>query len=165
VRNLVLFALLLTGISTVGATSAAAGHGAPFGAAGCGLGAVVFGGKPGIVQIFAATTNVVLLDNQTFGITSGTLHCGARSYATVAAHEFIETNREAFAKDVSRGSGETIDTIAAIGGCRDPRAVAATLQRNFKRIFPSARTANTEVSAQAMDSLKSDKQLACTELI
>ena len=139
-------------------------RGQPYGQAGCGLGSLIFGPEPGLLQAFAATTNT-LSATQTFGITSGTMNCDSTSVAVVAAHHFIETNREAFAKDVSRGSGETIDTIASISGCADHKAVAATLQRNFTTIFPSARTGNTQVSAAAISSLKADKRLACSRLI
>src|SRR6266545_2071443 len=46
-----------------------------YGLAGCGLGSMLIGSKPGIVQIFAATTNGSF-GTQTFGITSGTSNCG-----------------------------------------------------------------------------------------
>jgi len=134
-----------------------------YGTAGCGLGLIVFGAQPGMVQILAATTNGTF-GTQTFGITSGTSNCGNTAAGPIAARSFIETNREAFAKDVSRGSGETIDNLATLSGCADSKAVARTLQRSFKQIFPTAKASNTEVSAAADDALKSDKQLACTQL-
>jgi hypothetical protein len=156
--------LLLIVLVMAAARGTAAAEGAPYGAAGCGLGSVVFGDKPGMIQLFAATTNFLLF-NQTFGITSGTLNCGAAADNTVAAHEFIETNREAFAKDISRGSGETIEVISALGGCADVHAVGRKLQQSFKLIFPDSRVANTRVSAVAMQTLKLDKALACSLVI
>ena len=83
----------------------------------------------------------------------------------MAAKQFIETNREAFAKDVSRGSGETITTLASIGGCADSKAVAVTLQKNFKVIFPTAQASVTEVSNAAVATLKADATLVCSQLI
>ncbi len=47
---------------------------APYGTAGCGLGSIVIGSKPGMMQIFAATTNGTSA-SQSFGITSGTSNC------------------------------------------------------------------------------------------
>ena len=44
---------------------------AGYGAAGCGLGSMVFGSKPGAEQVVAATTNGTF-GSQTFGITFGT---------------------------------------------------------------------------------------------
>jgi hypothetical protein len=137
---------------------------AGYGAAGCGLGSILFGAKPGFMQVFAATTNGSF-GSQTFGITFGTSNCASGGGGAVAAKSFIETNREAFAKDVSRGSGETIDNLATLTGCTDSKAVARNLQKNFKQIFPSAKASNTEVSSAALESLKDDKQLACSQLI
>lgn len=160
-------ALLLSLVAASGSAAAqpvVSTGGGGYGAAGCGLGSVVFGSKPGLVQVFAATTNGTF-GSQTFGITSGTSNCASTGGGAIAAKSFIETNREAFAKDVSRGSGETIDNLAALSGCSDSKAVGQSLQRNFKQIFPSAKASNTEVSAAAIESLKSDKQLACSQLI
>jgi cysteine sulfinate desulfinase/cysteine desulfurase-like protein len=145
------------------AAPAASAHGG-YGAAGCGLGSILFGSTPGFMQVFAATTNG-LFGSQTFGITSGTSNCASTGGGGVAAKAFIETNREAFAKDVSRGSGETIDNLATLTGCADSKAVARNLQQNFKQIFPSAKVSNTEVSTATLESLKADKQLACSQLI
>ncbi len=160
-KKLALMALLFTGVGAAATTSTARAD--AYGTAGCGLGSILFGSKPGIVQIFAATTNG-FLGSQTFGITSGTSNCGGQAVTVVAAKQFIETNREAFAKDVSRGQGETINTLASLGGCTDSKAVAANLQRNFKVIFPSARATVTDVSNAAVESLKADKALVCTQL-
>ena len=98
---------------------------APYGMAGCGLGSIVFGNKPGIVQIFAATTNGTF-NSQTFGITSGTSNCVDTSGAS-SSRLFIDVNREALAKDMSRGSGDTIKSLSAIAGCKDSEAVGAHL--------------------------------------
>jgi len=136
----------------------------PYGTAGCGLGSIVFGSSPGFVQILAATTNGIF-GNQTFGITSGTSNCSNTGGGTQSAQAFIETNREALAKDISRGNGETIKNLATLSGCQDPTAVGATLQRNFKTIFPSSDASNTQVSGAVINVLKSDKTLACERLI
>src|SRR4051812_6327755 len=45
-----------------------------YGLAGCGLGSVVFGPKPGMVQVAAATTNNYIVP-QTFAISSATSNC------------------------------------------------------------------------------------------
>jgi hypothetical protein len=139
------------------------GGGAKYGAAGCGLGSIVFGSKPGFMQVFAATTNGTSA-SQTFGITSGTSNCNSSAPSGMAARQFIETNRQAFAKDASRGSGETIVSLATLSGCRDAKAVGVTLQKNFTVIFPGASASDTDVSTAAVSSLKADKSLACTAL-
>jgi hypothetical protein len=143
--------------------AASGGGGAKYGAAGCGLGSIVFGSKPGFMQIFAATTNG-LFGSQTFGITSGTSNCSSSAPGGMAARQFIETNRQAFAKDASRGKGETIVSLTTLSGCRDAAAVGVTLQKSFTAIFPDASASDTDVSAAAVASLKADKTLACTAL-
>jgi len=153
---------LIAGTGIAGADPVAAPAPA-YGQAGCGLGSVLFGSKPGFVQILAATTNYSF-GSQVFGITSGTSNCGATSGA-IAAKSFIESNRTAFAKDVSRGSGETVANLATLGGCADRQRVGEHLQRNFKAIFPAPTASDTDVSAAAITALKSDKTLACSQLL
>ena len=136
-----------------------------YGPAGCGLGAMLIGSKPGIMQIFAATTNGIF-GNQTFGITSGTLGCGAAAAPAVAtAKSYVETNRQAFAKDVARGQGETIANLSQLAGCADQSAVAAKLQANFKTVFPTASATDTQVSNATVNLLKTDASLKCSKLI
>jgi hypothetical protein len=144
-----------------GAASAAEGYGT----AGCGLGAVLIGNEPGIVQIFAATLNGCF-GSQTFGITTGTLNCGAAAADEVSQRTkvFVEANREVLAKDISRGQGETIADLAAIAGCNNPEAVGSTLQSRFQTIFPSADVSSDHVTQTLIQTLKSDQSLACSTL-
>ncbi len=153
----------VAGTALVCGTSAPASAG-PYGTAGCGLGSIVFGNKPGIVQIFAATTNGTFA-TQTFGITSGTSNCTDTGGGMPSAAAFIQTNREALAKDISRGNGETIKNLATLSGCESSAAVGITLQRNFKAIFPTAETSNTEVSTNVIHVLQTEKSLSCSRLI
>lgn len=104
-----------------------------YGAAGCGLGSIVFGPKPGYIQVFAATLNGIA-SNQTLGITTGTSNCDIPESAySVAA--YIEVNREILAKDASRGEGETIGNLASILKCKDITAFRDSLRTNFDSIF------------------------------
>ncbi len=158
---------LLTGaIAAVAASLVAFGAVAPvakadpYGTAGCGLGSMVFGNDPGIVQIFAATTNGTS-GNQTFGITTGTSNCEDTGGGAASAQSFIETNREAFAKDVARGNGETIKGLSTLAGCQNVVAVGATLQGSFTRIFPNAKATDTQVSQSAVATLKAHPELGC----
>lgn len=147
---------------TANASKAADQH--SYGAAGCGLGSMIFGNQKGAVQIFAATTNGILA-NQTFGITTGTLNCGdAMIGQTASAKAFIETNREALAKDISRGQGETVKNLATIAGCSDASAVGVSLQKNFSQIFPNEKVPSEQVSDSILSTLKTDKSLSCAKL-
>src|SRR5438094_8225387 len=95
-----------------------------YGTAGCGLGSLVFGNQKGIVQIFAATTNG-LFGSQTFGITTGTSNCADTSGGAASIKSFTETNREALAKAMTRGQGETLKNLATMAVCADASAVGA----------------------------------------
>jgi hypothetical protein len=130
-----------------------------YGAAGCGLGSMAFGDTPGAVQILAATTNG-LFGTQTFGITTGTSNCGTGLFAA-GTQNFVEANREALAKDISRGQGEAIGALTVINACRDSAAVGAALQKNFKAIFPSEAASNEDVTKAILDTLQAEKSTGC----
>ena len=134
-----------------------------YGTAGCGLGSLVFGTDKGLVQVLAATTNGTF-GTQTFGITSGTSNCEDTAGGAASAKAFIETNREAFAKDVARGQGETIANLSTLAGCQDPNAVGSALQHSFTNLFPNASVADTAVSQSVVDTLKSHPELSCHKL-
>ncbi|HEY6876733.1 MAG TPA: DUF3015 family protein [Polyangiales bacterium] len=139
-------------------------HADPYGTAGCGLGSIIFKDKPGFIQVVAATFNGTF-GNQTFAISSGTSNCGKSEPAQAAAQAFIQTNREAFAKDAARGRGETISNLSTLAGCANPAAVGTLLQSEFNTIFPSATSSDVEVSSKALQTLKSHAELGCTQLI
>jgi hypothetical protein len=130
-----------------------------YGTAGCGLGSMAFGDQPGGIQILAATTNG-FFGTQTFGITTGTSNCGPGAFAQ-GTKNFVEANREAVAKDVSRGQGEAIGALSVINACQDSQAVGAALQKNFKAIFPSENASNEDVTKAILETLHADKSLGC----
>jgi hypothetical protein len=139
-------------------------HAGGYGTAGCGLGSMIFHDDKGLVQVLAATTNGTF-GTQTFGITSGTSNCEDTKGGTASAKAFIETNREAFSKDVARGQGETIANLTTLAGCTSPTAVGNTLQHSFTAIFPNASIADTAVSQNVVDTLKAHPELSCQLLI
>jgi Protein of unknown function (DUF3015) len=130
-----------------------------YGTAGCGLGSMAFGNTPGGVQILAATTNS-LFGTQTFGITTGTSNCGPGVFA-MGTKNFVEANREALAKDISRGTGEAIGALTVINACQDSGKVGAALQKNFAGIFPSDQVSNDEVTRSILETLHGDASLGC----
>jgi hypothetical protein len=136
-------------------TAAIAG---PYGTAGCGLGSILMGDKAGFTQVFAATTNGSFA-SQIFGIIFGTSNCGASKEAS--AKNFIETNREALAKDAARGAGETVISLSNLAGCASPEAVGAALQQNYGATFTNTKASNEDISSAVIETLKSNKQLAC----
>lgn len=108
-----------------------------YGDAGCGLGSVIFGNKPGFVQIFAATTNA-FFNSQLFGITSGTSNCrGLSASAKVEQSRYAEANHESLRQDVARGEGERLQNFAALFGCQadSQEYFARFAQNNYDYIF------------------------------
>jgi hypothetical protein len=108
---------------------------------GCGLGSMAFEGNDGLLsQICAATTNGTF-GNQTFGITSGTSNCA--QFKTWASNEkvnvFVADNMDSLAKDIAKGKGEHLDTLASLMNVPEKEKVAfnSKLQKNFSRIYTS----------------------------
>jgi len=134
------------------------GRGA-YGAAGCGLGSMVFNDQPGAVQVLAATTNNIVFP-QTFAITTGTSNCQPGLVAE-GTRNLVETNRVALAKDAARGQGETIGALTVINRCEDSQKVGAALQAEFKTIFASEQATTDEVTAAILHALHADPSLGC----
>jgi len=144
-KTLFILPALLFGLSSVA-------HADPYGMAGCGLGSIAFGDKPGIVQTFAATTNGTF-GTQTFGITSGTSNCvSGGEVAAVDQAAFMQVNYGAIAKESAEGQGEHLVAMGVLLGCSTDAqgALFDTLQSNHEQIF--APNAN---HMEALSSIKS----------
>jgi hypothetical protein len=136
---------------------------AKYGPAGCGLGSMIFDHDSGFTQIFAATTNGTS-GNQTFGITSGTSNCDTGPGSADTAKNFVEANRVALAKDISRGKGATLTSLSELAGCGDAKAVGKKLRKSFKHIFRSASVSDAAVGDSVVGVLRSDASLRCSNL-
>lgn len=133
--------LVVTSLLLISGLSQARFH-RGYGKAGCGLGSMIMGRKGN--QVLAATTNIVSLGNQTFGITTGTSNCGTRGLDS-AMSEFIEANKVALAEDISKGEGETIVSLSRFLGCNDLNGLSDSLQKNYEHIFPSYDTSSVDI--------------------
>jgi hypothetical protein len=108
---------------------------------GCGLGTILWGNKADnsvLSQSLQATTNGIL-GNQTFGITSGTLGCDqpANVAASERLMEFTVANMDNLARDIARGEGESLETLAELLAVPEQNRgeFYANLQGNFADIF------------------------------
>lgn len=126
-----------------GETASATGGGyvPAYGPAGCGLGSIVMGPKPGFTQVFAATTNGCS-GSQTFGITTGTSNCKDGPGGEASAQErkvFVEMNYAQLSKEASQGDGEMLEAFADILGCAesddDLQAFQVLSQEKFASLF------------------------------
>ena len=130
----------------------------------CGWGSKLFDGQAGLApQVLGATTNGTS-GNQTFGITSGTSGCtqdgAVRSSWKTAM--FIDGNKERLARDVSVGSGETLDSLAHLIGieAQDRAAFARVARDNMRLIFPNDNAGTEQIVAALRAVLGADEQLA-----
>lgn len=140
--------VLLTAVmlGSFGSAAMAAGYGA----AGCGLGSLVFQ-ENNQLQILAATTNGTF-GSQTFGMTFGTSNCNNEGLVklSMARESFIEANYKDLSRDVARGNGEFVNSLAKLYGYTPENAWQFTqlLQKNHTVIFASnnAQTAVTAIN-------------------
>ncbi len=137
-KVLVVALAVMLSFALVGSASAAMKE--TYGAAGCGLGGMVIGDEPGLIQLVATFLNGICA-NQTFGITSGTLGCDQprKMAKNDRVNEFVASNMDSLAKDIAAGRGETLDAFAELMKvpAQDRAAFAQKLQANFAKIFTS----------------------------
>jgi len=131
---------------------------------GCGLGSMVFAGQEGkVVKVLGATTNGTS-GNQTFGITFGTLGCDGTGTVTSTAKLalFIDGNMDNLARDISKGEGETLSTLAAVWGLaeQDQAAFNELAQANFSKVFTSENVTSQAVLDNLNTLVSNNKQLA-----
>ncbi len=116
---------------------------------GCGLGTMAFEGQNGLLSQTAAATTNGTSGNQTFGITSGTLDC--EQYKTFTSNEKVDTfvaeNMDNLARDIARGQGEYLNTLAVLMDVPDGRqnAFRSHLQVHFSDIYTSEKVTHSEV--------------------
>jgi len=132
-----------------------------YGAAGCGVGAIIFEGQSGLgPHVLAATTNG-FYGTQTFAMSSGTLGCDVNGTIQSHAALYIDGNMENIAAAMAQGQGNELVTLAATLGIakEDHATFAAVTQKNFSTIFSRDDVTSTEVMASLVDVMKNDKTL------
>lgn len=130
---------------------------------GCGLGTTVWEGQSGVgPQVLAVTTNGTF-GNQTFGITSGTLGCNQNDViASAEVRQFAAANLDNLAKDMARGDGETLASLAVAMQVEpeDQPLLFATFKSNFTRIFPTDDVTSEDVLVAMRDVMTENEALA-----
>ncbi|MHB8535935.1 MAG: DUF3015 domain-containing protein [Sulfuricaulis sp.] len=156
--NKKLMVVALAGMLPIGAMAANDNIGT------CGWGAKLFDGQRGVApQVLAVTTNGTS-GNQTFAISSGTSGCTQdgvvkSSWKTAM---FIDGNKPKLARDMSTGSGETLESLAKLIGVKDQDKTAffRATKENFARIFASDNATTDQVVASLKQVLAANSQLA-----
>ena len=146
---------LIAGALLMGASTLA------FAQPGCGVGAMIWKGQSGIApHVLAATTNGTF-GNQTFGMTTGTLGCQTNQSVQSMAM-YMDSNIDKVARDMSRGSGENLETLAVLLGvdAADREAFRKVLQDNFVSIFPNSDTTSGEAVDAIVSLLEQNESLS-----
>jgi len=136
--------ILLSAIATVALTTASfAGVNSQ---TGCGLGSVIIKDDSSAVLLALQATTNGTSGNQTFGITSGTLGCKKTKFVmNERAEEFVASNMDILAKEISVGHGESLDTLAELLEVEDKATFSAALQANYNSIYTSQKVEMSEV--------------------
>lgn len=130
----------------------------------CGWGSKVWAGQKGIVPQIGATSTNGTSGNQTFAITSGTSGCtqdGAVSSNWKTAM-FIDGNKTGLAMDMSKGSGESLDSLAQLLGVKDAdkAAFSRLTKENFAKIFVGEQASVEQIALGLKQVLSADSTLA-----
>ena len=105
---------------------------------GCGLGSVIIKDNSSAIMLALQATTNGTSGNQTFGITSGTLGCKKTKFVmNERASEFVASNMDILAKEISVGHGESLDTLAELLKVEDKATFSASLQANYNKIYSS----------------------------
>ena len=133
----VFFSLLVISASSMAAR---------YGAAGCGLGSLVFeNDQTWWKQVLAGTTNATGM--QSIAITIGTSNCDAPTPLKVGqAQAFVEANKVALANDIARGNGETIVGLSKVYGCSNAENFGRDLKSKYSSIFSSSQSQAAEIT-------------------
>ncbi|MGC9422603.1 MULTISPECIES: DUF3015 domain-containing protein [Vibrio] len=131
---------------------------------GCGLGTMIFDGQQGkVFKVLGATTNGTS-GNQTFGITFGTLGCDGTGTIDSAQKLalFIDGNLDNLARDIARGEGETLATLAEVWGIQeaDKATFNHMAKENFAHVFESENVTSQQVFANLNTLVAQDPALA-----
>jgi hypothetical protein len=142
-------ALLMTALTSTSAHAvkiSGRGDTGGYGAAGCGLGSIVFP-ENNKLQILAATTNGTF-GSQTFGITFGTSNCGGGSMlgSKEMVEQYISANQNVLKNEISRGNGETLNGLADLVGANNRAQFGSYLKSNYSKIFAKANQTSEETT-------------------
>lgn len=152
---------LVIGLVVAAASSSAFAK--DYGAAGCGVGSMIFNGQSGVgPHVLAATTNG-FYGTQTFAMTSGTLGCDVSG--TIQSHAslyLIDGNMESVAEAIANGEGETLAALADTFkiDAQDRALFNKTLKNNFAQIYNSDSVSSTDVHNAILAVMKGEPSLA-----
>ena len=129
----------------------------------CGVGSMLWNGKKGVApQVLAMTTNGTFY--QSFAVTSGTSGCTQDGVVASGwkMAVYIDGNKSKLAMDMSKGSGETLDSLASLIGVSEADRVAfnRVTKENFAKIFVGEQASAEQIALGLKQVLASDSTLS-----
>ena len=158
-KKIKMTAMGLLGLAFVCLSSGLYAKGKNYGAAGCGVGSLIFSGNTKGDQIFAATTNATF--TQTYSITSQTSNCfeeGSGAYLQYRQEEFVAVNYSDLQQQMAVGQGEKLESFALLLGCESPNSFVSMAQKNHADFFAVPVNKATEFVERVKTSIKADSQ-------
>jgi hypothetical protein len=140
--------------------------------AGCGLGSMVFKENRMADQVLAATTNGTFA-SQTFGITTGTLNCGAsapepvqkRRRSSLEQESFVTVNMRNLSREMAAGEGEYVTSLASLLGCENTPYFGHFTQSKYDALFPNTSVQPSALLSTLKAEMTRDAQLSsCSSL-
>lgn len=133
------------------------------GDSGCGLGAVIIQKNSKGLQLLSMTTNSFFF-TQPLGIISGTSGC---SSSGIVKNEkemqyFVEINHDDLTREMSKGEGEKLNTLARLNGCETKESQAQfseMTKHSFGEIVPSAETTSTDLIKNLRTKISTDSHI------
>ena len=168
-KKTLIFSIAFGAVASFAMLITPSAHAAKYGMAGCGLGSIAFGDKPGMVQVLAATTNGTS-GNQTFGMTSGTSNCTSDGIikAQIEQEVFVASNLDSLRQEMARGEGEAVNALAHLMGCKaeDTNRFAAVAKSNYNDIFNKSEKSAEWVHWYIKQAIRTDAKLtaSCTKV-
>jgi hypothetical protein len=152
--------VLMLGAAVLAASVASAGSQND---AGCGVGSMLFKNNGMIDQILASTTNGIF-GNQTLGITSGTLGCGASAKsASIKQESYIASNFRDLSREMAAGRGEYVSSLASLMKC-DRTTFGKFTQSKYETLFPTANVTPAQLLATLKGEMAKDAKNTCGSL-
>ncbi|MDH5718635.1 MAG: DUF3015 domain-containing protein [Spirochaetia bacterium] len=141
-----------------------------YGMGGCGVGAIVIGSQPGMIQLVASAINWYFGGLQTSAITSGTSHCTDDGVikAELEQRVFMAHNIDSLKLEAAKGEGEKINSLAYLMGCsiESMNDFGTLAKEKYNDIFNGEEKESEWVLYRLKEAVAADNKLAgtCTKV-
>ena len=149
----------LLGLAFVCLSSGLYAKGKNYGAAGCGVGSLIFSDNSKGSQVLASTTNTTF--TQTSSITSQTSNCydeGAGAYLQYRQEEFVAVNYSDLQQQMAVGQGEKLEAFALLLGCDASNSFVSMAQKSYADFFAVPVNKPAEFVERVKTGIKADSQ-------